>query len=122
MIWASCHFDGCELGYLPALNPGACEGRTWFIEFTGDVPILLVVEGQTADDALVVVSNHPEFGEGIHVAHVETQDEPDQVPGVQFVRVHGDPASDLPYAVRYYGEGYPVQGIDPRRFARARWN
>lgn len=122
MIWAFCEFNGCELSYLPALNPGAYGGRTWFIEFTGDVPIWLVLEAESVCDAIVVLNSHPEWGDMVHVAIDENEDEPEAVICVQFVRVHGDPESDPPYPVRYHDEGFPEQGIDPRQFANAQWN
>ena len=126
MIWASCEYDGCELGYLPVLNPGACEGKTWLIEFLGDVPIRLVVEADSVSEALVVLSNDPDFGEGFCFVHVEDDDSPvdsfPQVPKTQRVRVHGNEHCSCPYPVRYYGEGYPARGINPRQYALARFN
>jgi hypothetical protein len=38
------------------------------------------------------------------------------------VTVHGCEDADLPYPVRYHDEGYPAQGIDPRKYAKARLN
>jgi hypothetical protein len=29
--------------------------------------------------------------------------------------VYGEERKDLPYAVRYYGDGLPSEGIDPRQ-------
>lgn len=115
MIWASCKFNGCELDYLPALNPGACEGQTWLIEYIGDVPIRLVVEAESVDDALAVLSNDPEFGEGFHFVNANDfpVDSSPHVPKTQFVRVHGQVDCDPPYPARYFGEGYPARGIDP---------
>jgi hypothetical protein len=126
MIWASCKFNGCELGYLPVLNPGRWHGKTWLIEHVGDVPIRLVVEAASIHDALVVLSNDPDFGEGFHFVHVQDDDLPvdsfHQVPKTQTVRVHGQGHCSCPYPVRYYGEGYPDRGIDPRQYALARFN
>jgi hypothetical protein len=126
MIRASCQFNGCELNSLPVLNPGRCLGKTWLIELLGDVPILLVIEAATFYDALVVLSNDPDFGQAVYVAHVQNDDNPEDESGrvldTRNVRVHGQGDSDLPYPVRYHDEGYPAHGIDPRRFAMARWN
>lgn len=125
MIWASCWFNDVELGGLPVINPGACGGRTWFVEYTGDVPIRLVVEAETAYDALIVLSNDPEWGETITLCPVD-DDDPAIYGGkffvMQDVRVHGDPSSLPPYPVRYHGDGYPQQGIHPRQYALARLN
>lgn len=122
MIWAACVFHGCQLDYLPVLNPGKCDGRTWLVEYVGDVPIWLVVEAESASDAQVALNDDPEWGFVTHVAIPEGDDEPTGVPGVQFVRVHGDENSDPPFPVRYHDDGYHEQGIDPRQFARAGWN
>lgn len=122
MIWASLSHNCCELFYIPVLNPGARAGKTWYVEFVGDVPNRLVVEGTSVSEVLTLLNGDPEWGFVTHVAIPEGDDEPDGVPGVQFVRVHGDENSDPPFPVRYHDEGYPDQGIDPRRFDRARWN
>lgn len=120
MIWASCWFDGYELGYLPVLNPGRCCGKTWLIEFISDLPIMLIVEAESVCEALVVLNNDPEWGDHVYVVH--DNDEAGRVFRTQRVQVHGQADCDLPYPVRYHDEGYPDQGIDPRQFAAWRWN
>jgi hypothetical protein len=121
MIWASCKFDGFDLDYLPVLNPGARIGMTWLIELLGCMPVFVVVEANSIQEALVVLSNDPEFGDRVYVAHVPDDDNPEDDSGrlldTRNVRVHGQGGSDCPYPVRYHDEGYPDQGIDPRRFA-----
>jgi hypothetical protein len=123
MIWASCKFNGADLGYLPVLNPGACRGRTWLIEFIGDVPIRVVVEAESVSQAIEVLSNDPDFGQGFHFVHVQDDDFPEkrfhQMPFTQRVRIHGREGNDYPYPVRYHDEGFPAQGIDPRQYAVA---
>jgi hypothetical protein len=108
VIWASCHFDGIILDYLPVLNPGAARGKTWIIQVLACMPIWVVVEAGSIQEALIVLSNDPEFGDWVYAGRVLD---------TQYVRIHGQADSDLPYAVRYHSEGYPDQGIDPRRFA-----
>lgn len=117
MIWASCVFHGCELGYLPALNPGQFEGRTWLIEYVGDVPIWLVLEAASASDALDVLNNDPEWGDLFHVLIAGDEDDPERIQGTQYVRVHGEAFRHSPYPVRYHDEGFPDRGIDPHQFA-----
>jgi hypothetical protein len=121
MIWASCEFDGISLDYLPVLNPGACRGKAWLIQILACMPIFVVVEAGAFQEALVVLSNDPEFGDWVYVAHVQDNDNPvddsGRVLDTRHVRVHGQGDSDLPYSVHYHTEGYSAQGIDPRRFA-----
>jgi hypothetical protein len=62
VIWASLIFEGSELFYIPVLNPGSCEGKTWYVEFVGDVPNRLVLEAESVCDALFVLNNDPEWG------------------------------------------------------------
>ena len=122
MIWASLIFEGSELFYIPVLNPGSCEGKTWYVEFVGDVPNRLVLEAESVCDALFVLNNDPEWGNLVYVAIAEDEDEPEGVQGTQFVRVHGEAYRDPPYPVRYHDEGFPDKGIDPRHYAVARFN
>jgi hypothetical protein len=126
MIWAFCEFNGIDLDYLPVLNPGASRGKTWLVQILACMPFWVVVEAGSIQEALIVLSNDPEFSDWVYVAHVQDDDNPEDDSGrvlnTQNVRVHGEAGSDLPYPVRYHDEGYPYQGIDPRQFARARWN
>jgi hypothetical protein len=123
MIWASCNCNGYDYDYLPVLNPGEFGGKTWLVELLGCVPVLVVVEAASVHDALVVLSRDLEF-EGIQLAHDGKSSEEDcrRVFNKQNVRVYGQADGDLPYPVRYYDEGYPDRSINPRQFARARWN
>jgi hypothetical protein len=126
MTWASCEFQGNDYDYLPVLNAGACAGKTWLVELLGCMPVFVVVEAGSIQEALIVLSDDPEFGYWVYVAHVQDDDNPEDDSGrvldTRNVRVHGHGDSDLPYPVRYHDEGYPAHGIDPRRFAMARWN
>jgi hypothetical protein len=121
MIWASCEIQGHSYDYLPVLNAGACAGKTWLVEILACMPIFVIVEAGSIREALIVLSNDPEFRDWVYVARVQDDDNPkddsDQVLDTRNVRVHGQSNSDLPYSVRYHDEGYPAQGIDPRRFA-----
>jgi len=126
MIWASCKSHGVDLGYLPVLNPGACRGKTWLIDYVGDVPIRLVVEANSASDAIDVLSNDPEFGQDLQFVNVQDDGFSEERSGgafpTQMVRIHGCADCDQPYPVRYHFDGLPPQGIDPRRYAVARFN
>jgi hypothetical protein len=121
MIWASCEFQGHDYYYLPVLNPGAFRGKTWLLEVLACMTIWVVVEAGSMQEALVVLSNDPEFGDWVTVAHVQGDDNPEddsvRVLNTQNIRVHGQADRELPYPIRYHDEGYPAQGIDPRRFA-----
>jgi hypothetical protein len=121
MIWASCEIHGHGYHYLPVLNAGACNGKTWLVEILACMPIFVIVEAGSIREALIVLSNDPEFGYWVYVADVQDDDNPKgdsgRVLDTRNVRVHGQGDSDLPCSVRYHGEGYPAQGIDPRRFA-----
>jgi len=127
VLTASCTFDGFTLAYLPVLNPGRWCGKTWLIELLSDgAPVWVVVEAGSIRDALVVLSTDPDFGRDILVAHVQGDDDPEGDCGLvlntEKVRVHGREHCDFPYPVRYHDEGYPAQGIDPRRYAVAQFN
>jgi hypothetical protein len=121
MTWASCEFNGFNLNYLPVLIPAAWRGKTWLIESLTCMPIWVVVEAVSIQEALIVLSNDPEFGHWVYVADVQDDDSPEDHSGrvldSRNVRVHGQADSDLPYPVRYHDEGYPAQVIDPRQFA-----
>jgi hypothetical protein len=119
MIWASCDIQGHGYDYLPVINAGACAGKTCLVEILACMPIFVIVEAGSIREALIVLSDDPEFGYWVYVADVQDDDNPtddfDRVLDTRNVRVHGKGDSDLPYTVRYHDEGYPAQGIDPRR-------
>jgi hypothetical protein len=117
VIWASCEFDGTDLNFLPVLNPGACRGKTWLIEFIGPVPIWVVVEAESVTSAIEVLNSDPAWGDFHYV-----QDDHSDDSNTQPVRVHGQARCEVPFPVRYHDGGYPTQGLDPRRYAAARFN
>jgi hypothetical protein len=131
MTWASCEFNGFDLGYLPVLNAAAFRGKTWLIEIGGCMPVWVVVEAETVPNAIEVLSDDPEFGDAVHVreedlaAYPEEERQYDRMGRAidpARVKVHGRERADLPYPVRYHDEGFPAQGIDPRKYASARLN
>jgi hypothetical protein len=125
-ITASCEFGNRELTDIPVLNPGAWSGKTWLLEIGGNyTPLFLVVEADTISDAIDELSDNETYGHEIHVPdsdlHNYSEDDrhydgSGRVIDLDYLTVHGREWCDLPYPVRYHGDGLPDQGIDPRQF------
>ena len=125
-ITASCEFNGHHLTDIPVINPGGWWGKSWLIEIGGSyTPLWLVVEADTVSDAIDELSDDKTYGHQIHVSDADLGDYPEdsrhydgngRVIDLDHVMVHGRERTDLPFAVRYHGDGLLEGGIDPRRY------
>jgi len=123
-ITASCTFNGHDLTDIPVINPGAWFGKAWLIEIGGSyTPLFLVVEADTVSDAIDEFSDDEIYGHQIHVPDSDLADylEDDRhydgsgrVIDLDHLMIYGQERTELPYPVRYHGEGLPTEGIDPR--------
>ena len=128
-ITASCELHGHVLTDIPILNPEGWFGKAWLIELGGSyTPLFLVVEADTVSDAIDELSDNKKYGHQIHVSDDDLGDYPDEdrhydgsgrVIDLEHLLVHGQERSDLPFPVRYHGEGLPEDGIDPRRYGES---
>jgi hypothetical protein len=125
-ITASCELHGHVLTDLPVLNPGGWFGKAWLIELGGSyTPLFMVVEADTVSDAIDELSDNKKYDHQIHVSDDDLGDYPDEdrhfdgsgrVIDLDHLMVHGEERIDLPFPVRYHGEGLPKGGIDPRKY------
>jgi hypothetical protein len=125
-ITASCEINGHALKDIPVLNPNGWWGKAWLVEIGGSyTPLFVVVEADTVSDAIDELSDNKQYGHQIHVSLGDLGDYPEddrhydgsgRVIDLEHVMVHGQERTDLPFTVRYHGEGSPEGGIDPRRY------
>ncbi len=126
-ITASCKFHNQDLTDIPALNPNGWFGKCWLIELGGSyTPLFLVVEADSMSDAIDEFSDDATYGHQIHVPDSDLGDYPEndrhydgsgRVIDLDHLLIHGQERSDLPFPVKYHGEGLPPEGIDPRQFS-----
>lgn len=126
MITASCKFHDRQLNDIPVLNPDGWFGKTWLIELGGSyTPLLLIIEADTMSDAIEELSDNETYGHQIHVPESDLADYPDdsryydgsgRVLDLDHLMIHGLERSDVPFPVKYHGDGLPSEGIDPRKF------
>jgi hypothetical protein len=126
-ITASCTFNGHDLTDVPVINPGGWFGKCWLLELGGSYsPIFLVVEADSMSDAIDELSDNETYGHQIHVPNEDLADYPEdsrhydgsgRVIDLDHLLIHGEERSDVPYLVRYHGDGLPAEGIDPREFS-----
>jgi len=125
-ITASCEFQGHSLTAIPVINPGGWFGKAWLVELGGSyTSLFLVVEADSMSDAIDELSDNEKYGHQIHVSNGDLADyaEADRhydgsgrVIDLEHVMVHGQERAELPFAVRYHGDGLPPEGIDPREY------
>jgi hypothetical protein len=125
-ITVSCQFGDHVLTDIPVINAGGRFGKTWLVEVGGSyTPLFLVVEADTVSDAIDELSDNETYGHQIHVPEEDLGDYPEderhfdgsgRVIDLDHVLVHGQERTDLPYPVRYHGDGLPSEGIDPREY------
>jgi hypothetical protein len=125
-ITARCKFHDQALTEIPVINPGGWFGKTWLLELGGSyTPLFLVVEADTVSDAIDELSDNETYGHQIRVPDSDLADYPEderhydgsgRVIDLDHLMVHGQERSDMPYPVKYHGDGLPSEGIDPRQF------
>ncbi len=126
-INASCKFHDRDLNDIPVLNPGDWFGKAWLLEIGGSyTPLFLIVEADTVSDAIDELSDNKTYGHQIHVPAEDLGDYPEderhydgsgRVIDLDHLMIHGREGCDLPYPVRYHGDGLPAEGIDPRKYS-----
>ncbi len=126
-ITASCTLHKHTLTDIPVLNPGNWFGKTWLLELGGSyTPLFLVVEADTISDAIDELSDSETYGHQIHVSDEDLGDYPEEdrhydasgrVIDLDHLIIHGQECCNLPFPVRYHGDGLPAEGIDPRTFS-----
>ena len=115
-----------ELKDMPVLNPGGWFGKTWLVEIGGSYsPLFLIVEAGSMCDAIDELADNEKFG---HLITVATEDLGDydlndchygpsgQVLDLDNLMIHGQEGSDCPFPCRYFGNGLPIEGIEPKEF------
>lgn len=127
-IKAKANINGHELTDIPVLNPGDWWGKCWLLEIGGSyTPLFLVVEADSAADAIDELADNEQYGHHIVVANEDLADyDPDtcqygpsgQVLDLDWLQIHGQEGSDCPFPCRYFGEGLPSDGMLPADFSR----
>jgi hypothetical protein len=125
-ITASCEIHGHVLNDIPVLNPNGWFGKAWLIELGGSyTPLFVIVEADNVSDAIDELSDNKTYGHQIHVSPDDLGDYPEddrhydgngRVLDLDHSMVHGNERAELPYPVKYHGEGLPTEGIDPRKY------
>lgn len=128
-ITASATFHGRELNDIPVLNPGDWFGKTWLLEIGGSYwPLFLIVEADSASDAIDELADHEKYGHHIVVAEADLGDYPEddrhygpsgQVVDLDHLMIHGMEKNDVPFPCQYHGEGLPAEGVLPTDFEHA---
>ena len=125
-ITASCKFHDHDLTDIPVLNPDGWWGKTWLLELGGSyTPLWLVVEADSMSDAVDELSDNETYGHQLHVPDSDLGDYPEddrhydgsgRVIDLDHLMIYGEERTDVPFPVKYHGDGLPPQGIDPREF------
>jgi len=125
-VTAQATIHGHELTDIPVINPDDWFGKTWLLEIGGCyTPLFLVVEADSAQDAIDELADSDQHGHHIVVANEELSDyEPEtanygpsgQVIDLDHLMIHGAEGSDCPFPCRYHGDGLPAEGIKPSEF------
>lgn len=88
-------------------------------------PLFLIVEGDSAQDAIDVLADSEKYGHHIVVADDDLADyDPEscnygpsgQVIDLDWLMIHGMEGTDCPFPCRYHAEGLPAVGVMPTEF------
>jgi hypothetical protein len=119
-------FGGHDLNDIPVLNPGGWFGKTWLLEIGGSYwPLFLVVEADSASNAIDELADHEKYGHQITVPPEDLGDYPvderhygpsGQVLDLDHLLVHGQEGAACPFPCTYHGEGLPTEGMKPGAF------
>jgi hypothetical protein len=126
MITASCKFHDQDLTKIPVINPGGWFGKTWLLELGGSyTPLWLVVEADTISDAIDELSDNETYGHQIHVPDEDLGVYPEddrhydgsgRIIDLDHLMIYGEERKDVPFPVKYHGDGLRSEGIDPREY------
>jgi hypothetical protein len=122
-VTASGTLHGHQLKDMPALNPGDWFGKTWLLEIGGSYwPLFLIVEADTAQDAIDELADDEQYGHHIVVDDADLGDYPEdhrhygpsgQVLDLDHLLIHGQEGTACPFPCTYHGEGLPEGGMTP---------
>lgn len=125
-ITASFKFNGLELT-ADVVNAGNWFGKTWLIEIGGGfTPLFLIVEADSASDAISELSDSDEYGHHIVVAEADLADYAPEtceysgsgkVIDTDWLSIHGCEGCPIPFKSRYHGKGLPAEGVLPTEFS-----
>ena len=85
-------------------------------------PLYLIVEADSAQDAIDELADNEKHGHLIHVCEEDLGDyDPNdcnygpsgQVIDLDWLMIHGQEGSDTPFRCRYFGDGLPDEGVLP---------
>ena len=124
-ITANFMFHGQDLT-ADVVNAGNWFGKTWLICIEGGfTPLFLIVEADSASDAISELADSSEYGRHIVVAEVDLGDYAPEtceysgsgkVIDTDWLSVHGCEGCPVPFPCRYQGAGLPAEGVLPTEF------
>jgi len=122
-VTASGTLHGHELKDIPVLNAGGWFGKAWLLEIGGSYwPLFLIVEADTAQDAIDELADDKIYGHHIVVDEASLNDYPEderhygpsgQVIDLDHLMIYGAEGADLPFPCTYHGDGLPQEGMKP---------
>ena len=125
-VKACASLNGHELKDIPVINPGDWFGKTWLVEIGGSCwPLFLIVEADTVQDAIDELADNEQYGHNIIVADEDLADygaetcnygPSGQVIDLDHLMIHGAEGADSPFPCRYFGDGFPNDGMKPTDF------
>lgn len=125
-ITAKAIFHGHELSDIEVINPGGWWGKTWLIEVGGSyTPLFLIVEADSMSDAIDELADNQKYGQNIIVADDDIGDydlenchygPSGQVFDLDHLMIYGQEGVERPFPCRYFGNGLPIDGIEPNSF------
>ncbi len=125
-VKAKAIFNGHKLTDLPVINVGNWFGKTWLLEIGGSYcPLFLIVEADSASDAIDELADSEQWGHHIVVEDVDLGDyDPNdchygasgQVLDLDHLMIHGIEGAGSPFPCRYFRDDLPAEGICPTDF------
>ena len=123
VVTAKATFHDHELNNIPVINPGDWFGKTWLLEIGGNyTPLYLIVEADSAQDAIDELADNEKHGHLIHVSEEDLADyDPNdchygpsgQVLDLDWLHIHGQEGSKCPFPCTYHGDDLPEEGMLP---------
>ncbi|MCB9951409.1 MAG: hypothetical protein H6824_10550 [Planctomycetaceae bacterium] len=124
-ITATFTLNGHELT-ADVVNAGDWFGKTWLICIEGGfTPLFLIVEADSASDAINELADSEEFGHHIIVDNADLTDYSDddrhygpsgQIIDTDWLSIHGCEGCAVPFSCRYHGDDLPAEGVLPTDF------
>lgn len=124
-ITATFTFHGHELT-ADVVNAGDWFGKTWLLEIVGGfTPLFLVVEADSASDAIDELADSEQHGHHIVVDDADLGDyDPEsceysgsgKVIDTDWLSIHGCEGCNVPFVCRYHADCLPSDGVPPADF------